>query len=101
LGIIVDFNTTGHLMMTYSLSYLQEMGIQQSSASAVDRLQESLDSVRKEVLCNILFDFGILMKLVRLIIMCLKETYTRVWVGKHFRICFVTIYFHLCFRVCY
>ena len=32
---------------------------------------------------NILIEFGIPMKLERLIKMCLNETYSRVWVGKH------------------
>jgi len=34
-------------------------------------------------LCNILIEFGIPMKLVRLIKMCLTETYSRVRVGKN------------------
>jgi hypothetical protein len=41
------------------------------------------DSVRREVLCNILIEFGIPMKLVQLIKMCLNESYSRVQVGKH------------------
>jgi len=41
------------------------------------------DSVRREVLCNILAEFGIPMKLVRLIKMWLAETYSRIWVGKN------------------
>jgi len=41
------------------------------------------DSFRKEVLYNILIEFGIPMKLVRLIKMCLTETYGRVQVGKN------------------
>jgi hypothetical protein len=32
---------------------------------------------------NILIEFGVLMKLVRLIKMCLNETYSKVRIGKH------------------
>jgi len=45
--------------------------------------RKAYDSVRREVLCNILIEFGIRMKLVRLIKMCLTETYSRVGVGKN------------------
>jgi hypothetical protein len=51
------------------------MGIQRSSAYA------AYDSFRREVLCNTLNQFGIPMKLARLIKMFLTETYLRV--GKH------------------
>jgi len=40
------------------------------------------NSVRREVLYNILIEFGIPKKLVGLIKMCLTETYSRVRVGK-------------------
>ena len=40
-------------------------------------------SVRMEVLYNILMEFGVPKKLVRLTKMCLTETYSRVLVGKH------------------
>jgi len=43
-----------------------------------------LDSVRREVLYNILIVFGIPKKLVRLIKVCLAETYSRIRVGKNF-----------------
>jgi hypothetical protein len=39
--------------------------------------------VRREVLYNILIEFGILIKLARLIKMCLNETYIKVRIGKH------------------
>ena len=45
--------------------------------------KNAYDSVRREVLYNILIEFGIPMKLARLIKMCLNETHGRVWVGKH------------------
>ena len=45
--------------------------------------KNAYDSVRKEALCNILTEFGIPMKLVGLIKMCLTETCSRVWVGKN------------------
>jgi len=45
--------------------------------------KKAYDSVRREILYSILIEFGIPMKLVRLIKMCLTETYSRVWVGKN------------------
>jgi hypothetical protein len=41
------------------------------------------DSVRRKVLCNILIEFGVTMKLVRLIKMCLNKTYSKVRIGKY------------------
>ena len=45
--------------------------------------KKTYDSVRREAFYNIIIEFGIPMKLVRLIRMCLNETYRRVQVGKH------------------
>jgi len=45
--------------------------------------KKAYDTVRREVLYNILIEFGVPMKLVRLVKVCLTETYSRVWVGKN------------------
>jgi sorting nexin-29 len=44
--------------------------------------KKAYDSVRREVLCNILFEFGMHRKLIGLIKMCINETYGRVGIGK-------------------
>ncbi|KAJ4443686.1 hypothetical protein ANN_05361 [Periplaneta americana] len=44
--------------------------------------KKAYDSVKREVLYNILIEFGIPKKLVRLIKMCLSETYSRVRIGQ-------------------
>jgi hypothetical protein len=45
--------------------------------------KKAYDSVRREVLHSILIEFLVQMKLVRLIKMCLNETYSKVCIGKH------------------
>jgi hypothetical protein len=45
--------------------------------------KKAYDSVKRKVLYNILLEFCVLKKLVRLIKMCLNETYSKVLVGKH------------------
>jgi hypothetical protein len=44
--------------------------------------KKAYDSVKREVLYNILLEFGIPKKLVRIIHTCLNETYIKVRVGK-------------------
>jgi hypothetical protein len=45
-------------------------------------LKKAYDSVKGKVLYNILLEFGISKKLVRLIKMCLNETYSKVRIGN-------------------
>jgi hypothetical protein len=55
-------------------------------------IKKAYDPVKREVLYNILLEFGIPKKLVRLIKMCLNETYSKVRVGK---ICLINFLFRM------
>jgi hypothetical protein len=59
------------------------MGINETVHQLFIDFKKAYDSVRRDVLYNILVEFGIPMKLVRLIKIRLNETYSRVQVGKH------------------
>jgi hypothetical protein len=87
LGITsVDFDATGQLMMIHSTfgKYLKKKC---EYNEAVHQLfidfKKAYDSFMREVLYNILNEFGIPTKLLMLINICLNETFNRVWVGKH------------------
>jgi hypothetical protein len=54
--------------------------------------------VRREVLYNILIEFDVPMKLVRLTKLCLKETYSKVRIGKNLSDNFPMLYRH-CFSI--
>jgi len=45
-------------------------------------LKKAYESVKREILYNTLLEFGIPKKPVRLIKMCLNETYSKVCIGK-------------------
>ena len=87
LGIInVDSDATGQPLIIYS--YIRQILEKKWEYNeAVHHLfidfKKAYDSVRREVLYNILTEFGVPQKLVRLIKMCLTETYSRVRVGKN------------------
>jgi hypothetical protein len=84
-------------------------------SEAVQRLvidfKKAYDLIRREVVSNILIELGTPMKLLRLIKICLTETYNRVQIWKNLSVifpiwnvmkkrrCYITIAFHLCFRV--
>jgi len=75
-------STTDHIFY-----YLQILEKKWKYNEAVDQrsidFKKAYDSFRKEALYNILIEFAHPMKLVRLIKMCLPETYSRVRVGKN------------------
>jgi len=58
------------------------MGIQRSSHQLLIDFKKAYDSLRREILNNIIIEFGIPMKLEKLI-MCPDEKYSRVRVGKN------------------
>jgi hypothetical protein len=61
----------------------KKMGIKWDSTLAINRLQDFSEEGTIVVLYNILIEIGIPMKLVRLIKMCLNETYSKVHIRKH------------------
>ena len=87
MGIInVDFYRTGQPLTIYSASvkYLRINGnTTKQCISSFTEFKKAYDSVRKEVLYNILIEFSIPMKMVRLIKVCETEIYSRVWGGKN------------------
>jgi hypothetical protein len=85
LGTInVGFDVTDKILNRY-FAFVRYWGKKWGYNEAVHQLfidfKETYDSVRWEVLYNILIEFGVPMKLVRLIKLCLRETYSKVPTG--------------------
>jgi hypothetical protein len=59
------------------------MGVHETVHQLFIDFKKAYDSVGREVLYNILIEFGVPMKLVRLIKMFLNETYSKVPIGKY------------------
>ena len=84
----MDYDATGQLLIIYSafIKYLRKKKkgntMKQCISLFVD-FKKAYDSVRREFLYNIVIEFAIPMKLVRLIKMCLNETSTRDCIDKH------------------
>jgi hypothetical protein len=111
----MGFDITDQLLI--SLCILQTLEKKWQYNETVHHLfidfKKAYDSVRREVLYNILIGFGVPMKLVRLIKMRLNEIYSKVCIGKHLsdslpiktlsktRRCSITTAFQLCFRICH
>ena len=81
-----DFDATGQLMILYS-AFVKNLRKKWEYNEAVHQLfidfKNAYDSFTREVLYNILIEFGVPTKLVRLINMCLNKTFNRVRVGKY------------------
>jgi len=76
LIINLDFDATAQLLIIYS-AFIKCLKQKWEYNEAVHQLlidcKEAYDSVRRENLCNILIEFGIVMKLVSLIEICLNQ----------------------------
>ena len=89
-NISADFNTTRQLTtdhifcICHHITYLRKNGnTMKWCISYFCDFKKVYDSLRMDDLYNSLIKFGISMEMVRLIKMCLNETYSRVWVGKY------------------
>jgi hypothetical protein len=93
LGTIsVYFDVTDQLLIRISalVRYLKKWEDNETVHQLFIDFKKAYDSVRREVLYNILIEVGIPMKLVRLIKMCLNDTYIKVRIGKHLLIVFTS-----------
>ena len=87
MGIInVGSDATGRLLIIYS-AFVKYLKKKWEYHEAVHQLfidfKKAYDSVKRVALYNILMEFEIPKKLIRLIKMCLTETYSRDRVGRH------------------
>jgi sorting nexin-29 len=78
-----NISTTNHLFCTCQILKKKWEYTETVYQLFID-FKKASHSVRREVVHNILIEFGILMKLVRLIKMCLNESYSKVRIGKYF-----------------
>jgi len=83
--INVDFDSTVQLLIIYSVfvKYLKKWEYNEAVHQLFIDFKKTYDSVRSGFLYNILNEFDIPTKLVRLIKMCLAETCSRVQVDKN------------------
>jgi hypothetical protein len=85
--ISINLDATGQLLIIYS-AFTQHLGKKWEYNAVVHQFfidfKKTYDSVRREVLYNTMTEFSIPMKLVRLIKICLTETYNRVQADKNF-----------------
>jgi hypothetical protein len=73
-----------NILLSRLSPYIGEItGNHNAGFNIIDQLPTRLSLVRREVIYNILIEPGVLMKLVRLIKMCLNETYGKVCIGKN------------------
>jgi hypothetical protein len=110
----VDFNIRDQLLIRYSafIRYWRKWKYNGAVHQLFIDFEKAYNSVRREISYNIVIKFATSMKLVRLITMCLNETYSKVYIDKNLldtipysewsetRRFFITITFQLHFRIC-
>jgi len=78
----LDFDATGQ--HSAFVKYLRKKWEYNGSVHQLSiDFKKAYNSIIRGVLYNILIEFGIPMKLVRLIKMYMNKTFSRVWVDKH------------------
>jgi hypothetical protein len=84
LGMIsVDFNVICQLLIIHSAFVRYYKKWKYNRTLYLVDFRKTCNSVRREVLYNIVTEFGIPIELVGLIKMCLNETHSKVCIGKH------------------
>jgi hypothetical protein len=87
LGIVIaGFDVTDQLLIRFSAFvryWRKKWEYNETVHQTFIDFKKAYDSVKREALYNILIEFSVPMKLVRLIKMCLNETYSKVHIGKH------------------
>jgi hypothetical protein len=83
----VGFGVTDQLLIRF-IAFIRYWRKRNEHNETVHQLflqfKEAYFSFRREVLYDILAEFGVPMKLVRLIKMCFNEIYSKVRIGKHY-----------------
>jgi hypothetical protein len=78
LGIIsMGFDVTDRLMISFVRYWRKKWEYNETVHQLFIDFKKAYDSMRREDLYNIRIEFGVPMKLVRLIKMCLNETYSK------------------------
>jgi hypothetical protein len=84
----VGFDVTDHQLLIRSFAFVRYWGkgaYNETVHQLFTDFRKAYDSARREVLVlyNILIEFGVPMKLVRLIKMCLNKAYSKIRTGKY------------------
>jgi hypothetical protein len=91
LGIIsVGFDVTEQLLIRFLHILDTKWEYNETVHQLFVDFKKAYDSVRREVFYNILIEFSVPMKVVRLIKMCLNETYSKVGIDKYLSDSFLT-----------